>query len=1444
MKDTDIAIVGMSCFLPGANNINDYWNNLMKGVSSITEVPEEKIDSIYFKNNSNKLDHIYCNKGGFIPPITIDTTKIGISAEQAQNLDPIQLLIIKLVYQALEDASVFEKKISLKKCSIIIGKENYISSNDLKCIDIVRTSEQLALVIKNILPSISDQEIEKVKEAFQKDRGAQERDIKLEYTTKSIAGLISSHLKTEGTAYTIDASEVSSLLAVEQSIQELLNNKVEIAIAGGMQFSQNSPYWSVFSNSGLLSHKQEIKPFNEEADGILLSEGAGFVVLKRLSKALSDNDRIYAVIKGVGIASNGNNSSNGQKTAILEAWKNAKINPGNIGYIEANGTAIKNNDKIEIDVLSELFKDDKVLIGSVKSNIGHTLSASGMASLIKTALSLYNKKIPATLHCENPNDLLKKTKITPVSELTDWNEKEIPLNAGVSTFGIDGMSAHIVLQAHGHAEETHKSVPVFQEDAIAISAASKEDLIEALDKRNFSISDQNGNYRLVLFNPTSERIEKAKKLISKDKPWKGRQDIWFSNKPLLRNNEKIAFLFPGFDPSSNPEVESIAKHFGYEVPKERITGNLLLDQSFKQFHGGEIIDGALKKMGIRPDLTAGHSLGEWFAAKSGGLVSDESVENLLNSMDPEKYNMDDVYFIAVGAGTETVTPILDKIQDLYLSNDNCPNQVLLCGTETAKNQLIQILKSKSIFYQVLDFKSGFHSPFLKKKLYLLEDLNHIKIEKNDIPVWSATTLDVYPNDFKSFKELTIQHLTQAVLFRELIEKLYEEENVRFFIQIGSGSLIGFVDDILKNKEYAAISSTGSRVSTLEQLRRVLSLLFIEGKDINISFIGIKNKEASSSNNEILVFENQSLIKNFPLLQELSYKNKIQATESDSINSLFIKSNHPVVQAMNDYTKELILMQKEFTEMVETRKTFASNSNSNIIVNDFGSLKQYATQPIIPNTVIPDIKVGSTFEEKLDIDLKNYPYIIDHSLFKQPKNWKVLEDIGPVIPMTMTFELLIEAAHKQNLTKKVLRLGPVSVFQWMKVYKPFQQNIEGTWKTENVVSLKIKNFANGDVTLGDAFPNVDPSYLKDIDFGDNEVTPPTPEIIYKYHMFHGPGYQGILEVTNISKKGLRAIVKKSFGKGSLMDTIGQLYGLYLQLMIKGESKVSFPVKIEEINFYQDIKDQEGIFECICLPTSFANNLATADIIMKRDGKVWCIIKGWKNQIFEGFDTNLWNTNMSPSEHILANEIAPNVYFFDDRYKKAVNQDFLMHIYLNTDEKRHYDSLMLNKKKNFLISRVCIKDCVRDHINNQFGIKYFPIEFTIQHDERNKPSIHGVPETDSLEISIAHKGSNTVSIVSNRPVGIDLEIIEERDKGFLDIAFTEKEINLIKSKDDIAEWSTRFWVAKEAYGKMLGIGLNGNPKQYEVISINGENLTINNTVVKTIKHNNKFIIGWTQ
>ena len=1442
MKDTDIAIVGMSCFLPGATNINDFWSNLVHGTNSITNVPEEKIDSTYFKNNSNKIDYIYCNKGGFIPPITIDPVKIGISPERVKSLDPIQILIIKLIYQALEDASVFERKVPLKKCSIIIGKENYISSNDLKRIDIVHTSEQIALAVKNVFPSVSEEEIEKVKNAFQKDKGAQQNDLIIENTAKSIAGIVASHFKTEGKAYTIDASELSSIFAIEQSIQELLNDEVDMAIAGGMQFSQNSPYWSIFSNSGLLSHKQEIKPFSEEADGLLLSEGAGFVVLKKLSKAISDNDRIYAVIKGVSITSGTNNFEEGQKKAIEKAWKKAKVKSKDIGYIEANGTAIKDNDKIELNTLSQFFKNQKVLIGSVKSNIGHMISAAGIAALIKTALSLYNKKIPPTLHCEKPDNILQNTQIIPVTEITDWDEKNMPLHAGISTFGIDGTSAHTVLQAYHHSKEETTLLPDFETEAVALSSPTKEALLEALDKKNFSISNPNDTYRLVLFNPTPERIEKAKKLISKDKPWKGRQDIWFSNEPLLQNNEKIVFLFPGFDLSSNPEVDSLSKHFGFKIPKERITGNLLLDQAFKQFHGGEIIVEALRKIGVVPDMTAGHSLGEWFAAKAGGLVSNESVENLLNSMDPEKYKMDDVYFIAIGAGAETVQPIIDKIPDLYLSNDNCPSQVLLCGTEQAKDELIKILKNKSLFYQILDFKSGFHSPFLKKKLYLLEDLNYIKIQKNDIPVWSATTLDVYPHDFDSFRDLTLKHLTQAVLFRELIEKLYKKENARFFIQIGSGSLIGFIDDILRNKKYAAISATALRVSTLEQLRRVIALLFIEGRDFNISLMGIKTDKNYSAN-EMHVYDSQSLIKDFPLLQELTNKYKVHHTsESESINSLFIKSNHPVIQAMNDYTQELILMQKEFAEIVKNQKQFTTNTNFTTI-NPVQRNEYITQQPVVSQVEIPEItKVGSNFVEDLYIELKDHPYIIDHSLFKQPKHWTVIEDICPVIPMTMTFELLIEAAHKQNLNKKVLRLGPVSVFQWMKVFKPFHHTIEGTWKTENLISLKIKNFANGEVTLGDAYPNLDPVYLKDIDWGENEVIPPSPEIIYKDNMFHGPGYQGILEVTNISKKGLRGIVKKSIGKGSLLDTIGQLYGLYLQLMLKDESKVSFPVKIEEINFYQDVADQEGIFECICLQKSFENKLAVADIIMKRDSKVWCVIKGWKNQIFEGFDDQLWNTNMNPSEHILAKEIAPVIYFFYDKYKKAVNQDFLMHIYLNTEEKRHYDSLMLNKKKDFLISRVCVKDSVRDHIKNLCGKKYFPIEFSIQHDSNNKPSIHGVPETKGLEISIAHKGSNTVCMVSHKPVGIDLEIIEKRDKSFLDIAFTEKELDLIKSKD-IAEWSTRFWVAKEAYGKMLGVGLKGNPKQYEIASIDGENLTINDTIIKTNKHNNKFIIGWT-
>lgn len=964
-------------------------------------------------------------------------------------------------------------------------------------------------------------------------------------------------------------------------------------------------------------------------------------------------------------------------------------------------------------------------------------------------------------------------------------------------------------------------------DVLAVSANSKEDLLKILsDFPPSNTINNDGNYRLIIFDPSFERIEKAKKLIDKDKPWKGRQDIWFSNDPLLKEEGKIAFLFPGFDSVINPEIKSISEFFNYPISENNIDdNNKLLNQSLELFNASKIIDNSLKKLGIHPDMNAGHSLGEWFAIKASDLVSESSIKYLLQSMIPDKFKIEGIYFIAVASGKEKLDSWLKNIPDLYLSMDNCPSQILLCGTEKARDLLLDILRKEKIFYQVLPFESGFHTPFIKKYLYILDEaLENIQIQKSKIPLWSATTLDLYPENFEEFKELTIKHLTETVRFRELIEKLYYQEKAKVFIQIGIGNIVGFVDDILKTKNYSAISTCISGRSTLEQLKRVLALLYIEGKEINFSFLGINNKTSTDTKDPVTIKRSSKSI--------TAENTKENLSQLYAINNLSVNIEDPVERAWIENIKEMMLIQDQIIRLFKERKTNINTKKTHSFITEKESIINKKSYD----------RTGNTFTENLYVSLEEYPYLIDHSLFKQPENWKILSDINPVIPMTMTLELLMEAAQKQNPSQKVLKLGPVSVFQWMKVNTPFDQKIEGIWKSKDKISLKIKNFVSGEVQLGNNYPVPESKYLQEIDWGENIVsTIPSPEIIYKKHMFHGPSYQGILEVKNITRKGLRALIKKSIGKGSLLDNIGQLYGLYLQLTLGENSKVSFPVKIEEINFFQDVQDQQGVFECICLPTSFNNKISTADIIIKRENKIWCIIKGWKNQIFEGFDKNLWNMTLNPDKNILAKKISPNVYFFNNVYNYAVNWNFLMNIYLNDEEKKHYDSLLLNKKKDYLISRIALKDNVRKYIETKYGKKYFPIEINIQYDANNKPSIYGVKEASEIEISLAHKGTNSVSIVSEKTVGIDIEIIEERETNFLDYILTNHEKKLLKDKN-INEWSTRFWVAKEAYGKMLGVGLKGNPKQYQIQKIEEEDLIICNTTIKTIKYNN-YIIGWT-
>ncbi len=1416
---TDIAIVGMSCIFPGAENLDAFWKNILNKVDSIGPVPTHRLDAVYFDQTTAGVDRFYCRRGGFIPDVHFDPLRFGILPVAVEGMEPEQLITLDLVQQALDDAGVFEKKMALDKAGIIIGKGNYAGPGATRAIEIIRTGEQIVSLLKTLLPHLEATDLERVKKEFQQEKGRFGADTAMGLIPNLVASLVANRLNLGGAAYTVDAACASSLLAVDHAVQELRSQRCDLVVAGGVHVGQNAAFWSIFTQLGALSREETIRPFDQRADGLVIGEGCGFVVLKRLDDAIAAADRIYAVVKGVGISSDGSGTSvmnpsvQGQARAIRQAWDQAGLDRRDVGYIEAHGTGTPIGDKTELETLAQLFGVDasvpKAGIGSVKSNIGHAMPAAGIAGLIKTALALHHNTLPPTLHCAQPLEQLGLTRFAPVQEARNWEESGLPKRAGINAFGFGGINAHVVLEGFISQKTTpEKTVFLGKTDEVLLLARpSQEALLQALET-----GDKNpgtGSHRLAVFDPTPERIGKAQKVVTRGLPWRNRQDIWYTNEPLLSGGGKIAFVFPGLDGLSSGEVASVAEYFNLSAYVEGEETEELLDKGLKLLANSKILDTALKQAGIQPDMNAGHSLGEWLAVRSSGLAEEASILHLLSCVGSKSVELTESRFIAVGCGLDRVEPLLAQIEDLYLSNDNCPQQVLLCGTDAALEQLVPILKKEQLFHQVLPFQSGFHSPFVKDKLdVLLAGLDTVKFRKPHIPIWSATTLAHYPEGMEAIRALCIEHLVKPVRFRELTEKLYDE-GARVFIQVGSGSLVGFIDDTLRGKSYSAVAANGPLRSGITQVQRILAALFVEGKETGMAVLGYPKTKSVPVSHPLTLQLGSPFVTAFTSLNRLSERAPApQYHREVSLDEVA----HPVMKAFAANLDEMAHVQSELVHLFQNRGT---------------------PLPLVAPTATVRRR---SFSKPLDISLANNPYLIDHALVRQPPGWTCAADMDTVIPMTMIFELFAEIALEQAPGETVQKILNMKVFQWMDAAKPFQETVVGEWKTPALVRLNIERFASTDVLVSKQWappPKVQP------DLGPLLNLSLTPAQIYAENMFHGPAYQGIKEVKAIGEKGIIGTIEGASGKGSLLDNAGQLFGLWLQFILQ-KNRVAFPVKIQEIEFFDDFQQQDGPFECTCVLTELTDEFATGTITLKREGKVWAQLTGWQNHRLE-IDGPLWRMALSPLANRLSEEIAPGVFLFYNAYTRVTSWDFILKRYFNQTEKKHHNSLLPNKQKEWIISRVAVKDAVRAVLEKTKSETCFPIEFELKSDANQKPYVEG-SLTSGIHISLAHKKTHAVGIATyDKPVGIDIERIEERSEGFQELAFSRHERQLLADKDQV-EWPTRFWVAKEAYGKSLGVGLSGNPKTHCVEEIIGDTLRIQNTIIKTIKHEN-FIIGWT-
>ncbi|NEO44601.1 MAG: SDR family NAD(P)-dependent oxidoreductase [Moorea sp. SIO4A3] len=547
-----IAIIGMGCRFPGAKNPEAFWELLCNGIDAITEVPASRWDNeLFYDPDISKPGKTNSRWGGFLEQVDeFDPHFFGISPRETQTMDPQQRLLLELAWEALEDAGQPPEELAGTPTGVFMG----VSSFDYYELIAQNPSNFSTYTGTGNLNCIN-------------------------------ANRLSYFFDFHGPSMAIDTACSSSLVAVHLACQSLWSGESTLALVGGVHM-MTSPWMSVaYAQGGFMAADGRCKTFDAKADGYVRSEGAGLVILKPLSQALANRDRIYALVKGSAVNQDG--YSNGltapnplaQEAVLRAAYKNAGISPGQVQYIEAHGTGTKLGDPMEMKALGAVLSQDRApgdycAVGSAKTNIGHLEAPAGIAGLIKVALSLYYRQIPPSLNFTEPNPYIKFDEIPlRVQEtLTPWPEKSMPAYAGVSSFGFGGTNSHVVLAEvenkellignpnptppkEGSTEEKPKERPVHLLTLSAKTQEALEQLVTGYEHHlkkhpELAIGDvcytanvgrTHFQYRLAVVTQSTEQLQEQLKGAAEAEETPG----VLTGQKIGRKRPKVAFLFTG-----------------------------------------------------------------------------------------------------------------------------------------------------------------------------------------------------------------------------------------------------------------------------------------------------------------------------------------------------------------------------------------------------------------------------------------------------------------------------------------------------------------------------------------------------------------------------------------------------------------------------------------------------------------------------------------------------------------------------------------------------------------------------------------------------------------------------------------------------------------------------------------------------------------------------------
>jgi len=796
-----IAIVGLSCRFPsGANSPEEFWKLICDKYDAISEVPKDRWNLNQFYNKDARVPGtIQTQFGGFLDQFDqFDANFFGISPREAAALDPQQRLLLEVVWELFEDAGEVPKNLRGSRTGVYVG----------------------CFAMDYSLLAYSEMQRELL--GMHTSVGA---------SATILSNRISHFFDLKGPSMSIDTACSSSMVGVHLACQSLRSGETDMAVACGTNLIFK-PEWTIAtSKGGFLSPDGRCKVFDSSANGYVRSEGVGAVLLKPLSKALKDGNRVYAVIRETGSNQDGNTkgitvpSKDSQQSIMAAIYKKAQIAPSAVTYVEAHGTGTPTGDPIETGAIGAIFSqgraaDNPCLIGSVKSNIGHLEAASGMAGLMKATLSLYHEQIPPNIHFNNPNKNIPfaDLNLRVVTEIEPFPRNGAARYVGVNSFGFGGTNVHVAMEgAESYVSGTGKDQPLSSPRLVPVSAKNATALKKSVEHLKRFCTTTDASFYDVAYNAAVRREHHntrhgfvASSLAELQEAFDVFLDNDTENLQEAEEPSKIAFVFSGMGPQWWAMGRQLIQHNVVFQDKIKACDALLsvhadwslwteltADENVSRIQETQIAQPAifaiqvalaamLEAWGIQPKSIVGHSAGEVAAAHvSGALSLEDAILIIYHRSRLQHKTEGQGRILAVGLSAKSVEKFIKgRESDVSLGAINSAKSVALAGDEAVLKEIENELVAQEIFCKMLYGKVPYHSPKMDPlKDDLITALATLKPQKTKVPLYSTVTGELCSGPELS-AEYWFKNIRNTVLFSTAIDRMIQDGS-KLFVELSA-----------------------------------------------------------------------------------------------------------------------------------------------------------------------------------------------------------------------------------------------------------------------------------------------------------------------------------------------------------------------------------------------------------------------------------------------------------------------------------------------------------------------------------------------------------------------------------------------------------------------------------------------------------------------------------